>query len=280
MAERLFVRLDGDPLYAPETSVPTGTLREFQVPTQLRPWVAHVIAYEEDFRAGEEVHERVLPDGSMHLIFELGGGRARSRVTGARLAPAHLVMRGEVRGLSIKLRPGASQALFGASAHELAHGAVAWDDLVGARERSLPERLQDAGSDTGRLSAVTRSLHRMLRRVDEGGWTTARRARDLLAAPHRPPVQVTAQALGLTERRLQQLFQTHLGISPREWRRLSRLHDCLRMLRRGEPVCWVSLAADCGYSDQSHLIRDFRDLCGFTPGQFLRRISGSSKTSA
>lgn len=159
MAERLFVRLDGDPLYAPETSVPTGTLREFQVPTQLRPWVAHVIAYEEDFRAGEEVHERVLPDGSMHLIFELGEGRARSRVTGARLAPAH-------------------------------------------------------------------------------------------------------------------------RFSPREWRRLSRLHDCLRMLRRGEPVCWVSLAADCGYSDQSHLIRDFRDLCGFTPGQFLRRISGSSKTSA
>ena len=65
MTERLFVRLDDDPLYAPETSVPSGTLREFAVPGGLREWVAHVIAYEEEFPAGEEVRERVLPDGSV-----------------------------------------------------------------------------------------------------------------------------------------------------------------------------------------------------------------------
>ena len=35
MAERLFLRLDGDPLYAPETSVPAGTLREFAVDAPL-----------------------------------------------------------------------------------------------------------------------------------------------------------------------------------------------------------------------------------------------------
>mgnify|MGYP003587490994 CR=1 FL=1 len=44
--ERLYLRLEGDPLYAPETIVPGGTLREFAVPAALQAQVAHLIAYE------------------------------------------------------------------------------------------------------------------------------------------------------------------------------------------------------------------------------------------
>jgi AraC-like DNA-binding protein len=38
---------------------------------------------------------------------------------------------------------------------------------------------------------------------------------------------------------------------------------------------------DTGYYDQSHLVNEFRSLCGLTPGMFLERaVSGSSKTGA
>ena len=279
MTERLFVRLDGDPLYAPETSVPAGTLREFEVPLGLRRWVAHLITYEEDFRAGERVHERVLPDGSLHLVFELDDGPVRSRLAGPRLAPAMLVMQGHVRGLSIKLRAGAARALFGVSAHELAATTVAWEDLVHQRDRSLPERIRDARGDAHRLEIVTHALQDMQRDGEASGWATARHAKDLLCGSNHTSVEATARAIGISERRLQQLFQAHLGLSPREWRRLARLHSCLRMLRLHQPVCWASLAAECGFSDQSHLIRDFRAICGFTPTAFRQRcVSDPFKT--
>ena len=281
MAERLFVRLDDDPLYAPETSVPRGTLRELPVPAELRAWVAHVIAYEEDIPAGEPVRERVLPDGSLHLIFELDGGAAPSRVAGTRLKPATLLMQGRVRGLSVKLRPGAVPAFFGASAHELADRAVRWDDIAGAEHRHLPERLHDARGDERRLAVLAQGLQRMRRDPDAQAVRTARHAAQLLRGPGRLPVHAAAQAVGLGERRLQQLFQAHLGLSPRAWRRLGRMHECLRALRQGEPASWAALAADCGFSDQSHLINEFRALCGLTPAQFLRRsASDSCKTAA
>lgn len=280
MTERLFVRLDDDPLYAPETSVPSGTLREFAVPGGLREWVAHVIAYEEEFPAGEEVRERVLPDGSVHLIFELQDSTAPSRVAGPRLGPARLTMRGRVNGLSVKLRPGAAAALFGVPARELADRAFAWDDLVAARHRHLPEQLRETPQGEARVAVLAQALRGMQRGADTppGSVHTARMAADLLRAPARPAVHATAARVGLSERRLQQIFHEHLGLTPGAWRRLARMHDCLRQLRRvrrNEPVPWASIAADCGFSDQSHLINEFRMLCGLTPAQFVQRVAAA-----
>lgn len=70
-SERLYVRLDGDPLYTPETSVPVGTMVELPVSRALRTHVAHVTAYREAVPEGFEVHERVLPDGAARIMFNL-----------------------------------------------------------------------------------------------------------------------------------------------------------------------------------------------------------------
>jgi AraC-like DNA-binding protein len=34
-------------------------------------------------------------------------------------------------------------------------------------------------------------------------------------------------------------------------------------------IDWARIARDAGYYDQAHLIRDFRELVGLTPGNFL-----------
>jgi AraC-like DNA-binding protein len=71
-----------------------------------------------------------------------------------------------------------------------------------------------------------------------------------------------------------------VGLSPRAWGRLARLHGCLRALRRQANPDWAEMAVDHGYYDQSHLANEFRALCGLTPTEFLgRAVSGSSKTA-
>lgn len=279
MTERLFVRLDGDPLYAPETSVPAGTLREFAVPPDLQQWVAHVIEYREALPDGHEVKERVLPDGSVHLIFELQDGPAPSRIAGPRLGPAELRMRGNVDGLSLKLRPGAATALLGASAHELSGRVVTWQDVAPARARTLPDQLREAVGGKARVMLLAEALRRMRREPDIAGLDRARAAAQLLRQPAKASVKEVGETVGVSERRLQQIFRQHVGLAPRAWRRLMRVHGCLRRLRSGEPVCWATLALECGFADQPHLVNEFRAFSGLAPTQFQQLVvSRSSKT--
>lgn len=281
-SERVYVRLDDDPLYAPETTAPPGTMRAFTVPFDLRELVAHVFSHEESFSDGMEVVERVVPDGALRLIFDLGDGAVAARVVGPDARPLTLRLRGHTHALSTGLRPGAALALFNLPAHELTGQAVAWHALASPRHRDLPGRLREAEGDPARAGLLLKALQESMRPSNAGEWRSAQHAMALFrGAPGARPVGAVAEAIGVGERRLQQLFRAHLGLSPRTWRRLARLHECLRLLRQPSPLPWHALAVDGGFYDQSHLTNEFRSLCGLTPEQFLRRcVSGSSKTAA
>lgn len=282
MPERLFLRLDDDPLYAPETTVPEGTLREFAVPAGLHAEIAHAMGYEEQLPPGDEVTERVLPDGAMRLIVDLQEASSAVRIVGPDTSPVVLQMRGRVRGLSITLRPGASKVLFGVPMHELAGQALAWDDVVDARRRGLADQLGEARDDTTRMVILAGALR--ARACEPNGPERSRALQAAALVRHSGGLRglrEVAQAVGVGERRLQQIFREYVGLSPRSWGRLGRLHDCLRRLREGPAKGWAELAVDGGFYDQSHLANEFRALCGLTPGQFLaRHVSGSSKTPA
>jgi AraC-like DNA-binding protein len=282
MAERLFLRLPDDPPCAPETTVAASTLREFVVPASLRPAVAHVTAYEERFAPGSEVVERVLPDGAARLVVVLQRGAAAVHVAGPRARPVVLTMRGHMQGLSIALHPGATLRLFAVPAHELAGRTVAWDDLVDKAQRDLPEQLAAAADDATRVDHVLQALRALQRPSDPASLRlVAHAAGHLRAQAGGISVRALAAKMELSERRLQQVFASQVGLAPSVWRRLQRLHGTLRLLRTGDAPQWAQVALRAGYYDQSHLINEFRALCGLTPQQFLRRIvSDSSNTTA
>jgi AraC-like DNA-binding protein len=277
MHERLFLRLDGDPLYAPETTVPAGTMRELAVPAALRGQVAHLVAYDERLPVGSVIRERVLPDGAVRVIVD---GSGAARVVGPSTRPVVLSMSGHVSGLSVTLQPGASLALFGVPAHELAEQVVDWDALVAADHRDLQALLGGSASDTDRARVLCEALQAMTSDVQHEDRRRAERAAALLrAGGHAPSVGAVAATVGVGERRLQQIFRSQFGLSPAAWRRLARMQRCLRLLRLPGGARWPELAVAVGFYDQSHLVHEFRALCGLTPGQFLQRFgSGFSKT--
>jgi AraC-like DNA-binding protein len=53
-------------------------------------------------------------------------------------------------------------------------------------------------------------------------------------------------------------------------RTLRLLHAVTTADRSAQPPAWARVAAESGFFDQSHLVRDFRALCGLTPSQVYR----------
>jgi AraC-like DNA-binding protein len=82
-------------------------------------------------------------------------------------------------------------------------------------------------------------------------------------------VDSVAKQLGVTSRHLRRAFVESVGVAPKEFVRGVRLQRAIQ--RTTTDHDWGRIANDVGYYDQSHLIADFRDLVGLTPGAYLAR---------
>jgi AraC-like DNA-binding protein len=95
-----------------------------------------------------------------------------------------------------------------------------------------------------------------------------RRARDLLHDCYIRPVSLTELAAnaGLSRFHLLRVFRAEVGLTPHVYINHLRVQEAKRMLACGHSIAEAALL--CGFADQSHLTRRFKQILGFTPGQY------------
>ena len=181
---------------------------------------------------------------------------------------------GHARGIEMNLTPIATWQLLGVPMHELVNRVVHLADLLGPAAREREEQLHDAGSWDARFDLLDAALTRRLRTVREVPPPLAW-AYESLAG--RATVGAIATELQWSRRRLATAFREHVGLTPKAFARVIRFDRVVRQvkaMRAGVTPAWSSLAFECGYADQSHLVREFREFAGLTPTEFHRRQSG------
>jgi transcriptional regulator GlxA family with amidase domain len=82
-------------------------------------------------------------------------------------------------------------------------------------------------------------------------------------------VGALSDAACLSNRQFDRVFSEYVGSHPKEFSRTIRFQRALHKLEADPQISWAALAAECGYFDQSHMIRDFRALSGYTPREYL-----------
>jgi AraC-like DNA-binding protein/transcriptional regulator with XRE-family HTH domain len=83
------------------------------------------------------------------------------------------------------------------------------------------------------------------------------------------PLDELAELAGIDKYRLLRAFGSEVGFPPHAYQMLVRVFHARRLLSRGDSAAQVALAV--GFTDQSHLIRQFRRVEGMTPAAYLRR---------
>jgi len=240
------------------------------------------------YRAGSDggAPRRILPDGCMDLLFDLdrGDGRVVGTMTRAQLVPtgpgAALV--------GVRFRPGRAPSLLSVSARESLDTDCELHALSPARRPTIAElaaRLTTARSDDERRRLLDRALLANAAQVAPAHPVAARAIARLVAAHGGLRIAPLARELNVSERQLERLVTTHVGVSPKQFARIVRLRALVTHLTR-EPSShaspsWVDLALQFGYADQAHLAREFRVLAGTTLTAWAREqpMSDSFKTA-
>ena len=98
-------------------------------------------------------------------------------------------------------------------------------------------------------------------------------ARHLCASIGDAPVNAVARKYGLSNRRMIEVFDRHVGVKPKTFQRIARLRRVLRLVHATPRPSWAEIAAECGYFDQAHLANDFREQTGMTPTEYAESRS-------
>jgi AraC-like DNA-binding protein len=187
-----------------------------------------------------------------------------------------LIRKGQ-RIVTARLHFGATEAVLGVSASDIAGRIVALDDLWGdAATRRLLDRLAGAHGTVDAASLLDGAIAERLA-ITNGRRGHAQLAIDAAARLTSDNVNTVAGDLGVSERHLRRVFREAVGVSPKAFARLVRFHRALRAAGEDDRASWASIAAGAGYYDQAHLIAEFRAIAGVTPRALLGelRVAGS-----
>ncbi|WP_016905864.1 AraC family transcriptional regulator [Streptomyces xiaopingdaonensis] len=217
---------------------------------------------------------RVFTHPCVNLALRLSDGAVESEAVGPlhRLFETRLSGHGRVSG--VQFRPGAFRSFSGAacSPAALADRRLPLDEaLPGSRDAA--DAVLAAAGDDARVAALDALL------APHGPVPDAATAR-AMALAHRVRTDRTlrrvdqlAHAAGLSVRSLQRLFATVHGIGPKRLIRRYRLLDALEHATTEPRPDWGRLAGDLGYSDQSHLVREFTAAVGVPPDGYVRTLT-------
>ncbi|MFB9726084.1 DUF6597 domain-containing transcriptional factor [Haloechinothrix salitolerans] len=173
--------------------------------------------------------------------------------------------------LGVVCHPGGARPLLGVSVHELRDRHVALDDLWGADADRLREQLVAAPDASTRLRTLESALSYRLTNSTRVAHPLAAVATAYLSGtPTQHGVGQLGERFGYTPRRIEQVFRADVGLSPKAYQRLQRFRSALRRIDDAAWLGWSTFASQHGYSDQAHLIREFRAHCGLTPTTYLR----------
>jgi AraC-like DNA-binding protein len=177
---------------------------------------------------------------------------------------------GEQRGIQLDLTPPGARMVFGLPMRELARRVVALEELV---PPELVERLMAAPGWAARFDLLDAFLLERVARAAGPRPDVAYVWSRLVATHGAIGVGQLCGELGCSRRHLAARFGDEVGLAPKAVARILRFQRVVALLgREGGATRFADIASAAGYYDQPHLNRDFRELAGCTPGEYLARL--------
>lgn len=233
------------------------------------PWLTFIFSLDDPIETADSPEQLRTPQASRTSII----------TGGLHSCPAWIHQPAAQTGIQLAVHPLAARALFGAPTSELTATVIDGRAVLGDDAERLRQRLAETVDWTTRFDLLGDYLRQ--RTADAPRQTVRAEVREAWTwqARHRGTGSIIAMArhVLLSPRQLHTVFTREIGMGPKGVARLMRFQDVVRRVTApvrldadpGTVLDLARVAADCGYADQSHLSRDFRQFSGLAPTAWL-----------
>jgi AraC-like DNA-binding protein len=218
----------------------------------------------------DENSEKVLPDGCVDIIFTFGraAGRVCPSIIGTMTSFLEVQYSKSVQMFGIRFKPAGITAFTRVPVEEFTDRIVELAFVETLLDRSFYEMPAGKESAAEIITHIDGCLLQQLSRLYCPDRRIVR-AIDLfyLAKGQLSPADAAAEVC-LCPRHFERQFKLAVGISPKTFARVVRFNHARRFLSAHPRKDLSAIAAECGYYDHAHLIKDFKTLSGDTPAGF------------
>jgi AraC-like DNA-binding protein len=210
--------------------------------------------------------QQVLTDPAVNMTFTTGG---RARIVGVTRGVFTETIEGAGRVVGVRFRPGGFRPLLGGPVSAITDRMVPVEEIFGPGARTAADAIIAAAEPDGAVALVEEFVRsRVPAQPDPLVGEVAAIVDRMAIDPALSRVDMLAAELGIGMRRLQRLFAEYIGVGPKWVIRRFRMQEAADRASDGTRVDWALLAAELGYADQAHFVRDFSATIGVSPAQY------------
>jgi len=224
-----------------------------------------------------------VPTGHIFIIFELDG-IPRKTFDNTTLEPRETFKEGWISGMHtnclsisahedsemfvIQFKPEGAYPFLHIPIHELNEQILPFEKVLGSGALTLREQILTADEPQDKFKIAEDWLNRRFDREKKPPGELLK----VLARLQSEPVANLAniiQKYPYTHKHLIDQFKKYIGLTPKVYQRILRFNEILQRIQEKEIIKWAEIAYQCGYSDQSHFIKEFNRHSGFNPQEFI-----------
>lgn len=220
---------------------------------------------------------RTVPTGMISLIFHRGNRllsvsenecHPQAFLSGQERSYFDLKYTGQIDMIVVVFKPIGARSFFSLPIDKVTGLRLTADDLEDKELMELERMVTVTVQDHKCIHIIEQFLLNRLTMPTDYNLNRVSHALNLL---NRGETDVTnlADATCLSTKQFNRVFSEIIGARPKEYSRIIRFQKALYLLEKRRNISLTTLAYSCGYFDQSHMIKDFKSLSGYTPGEYL-----------
>lgn len=180
---------------------------------------------------------------------------------------------GRINRIGVRFHPGCAYAFVPFSVERLNDRICDLDQIWGRAGWELTEDMQCPKLTTPqRIERLENFLIDLLDRYQKHDSVYGSAAQAVITRQGQVSLGNLSRRVGSSRRQLERKFRRKSGLTPKQFCRILRFRHLFEYISAHPNDSWVVTALACGYYDQAHLIRDFRQFTGMSPVTFIKEI--------
>ncbi|UWY29505.1 helix-turn-helix domain-containing protein [Flavobacterium sp. TR2] len=251
------------------------------VTKDLLPYIKHYLFLDDPETALQKF--RLFSDGNTGLVFSIKSKLIAginkydvknylpaSFVYGQLSSYKDLYSENEIKLIIVVFQPNGINKLLGVPADEFHDSIIPVEDLFGKKTSTLLEKLSEENNQT-RIDLLNHFFRPLIAvRPNSNQLLVNSSLNFIIGNKGHFSMKQLVEYTGYTERHLERKFKECIGLNPKKFGNIIRLHHFLKLLKdKTDNINLTAICYDAGFSDQSHLIKEFRKHTGITPTEYM-----------